>query len=66
MIILSYHLDHSHVGAYQVLAEARQRLWMVNGITSVQCVLKKCHNCRRRNAKVGEQITAALPVETIS
>lgn len=66
MIILSYHFTHGHVGAYQVLAETRQRFWIVNGVSSVRRVLKGCHDCRRQNARVGEQITAPLPVVRVS
>lgn len=61
LIIRHYHHRNGHVGTNQVLAEIRQRFWIVSGISSVKRVLRKCHECRRQNAKMGEQITAPLP-----
>ena len=66
MIIRHHHDLNGHVGSYQVLAEIRQRFWIVNGISSVKRVLRKCHVCRRQNAKLGEQVTAPLPVVRVS
>ena len=57
-IILYYHLANGHVGPHQVLAETRQCFWIVGGISSVRRVVQRFHECRRRNASVGEQITA--------
>ena len=55
MIILHYHFANGHVGPYQLLAETRQRFWIVNGVSSIRRVLRRC------NAILGEEITAALP-----
>ena len=63
MIIRRHHHDlNGHVGSYQVLAEIRQRFCIIKGISSVKRVLRKCHVCRRQNAKLGDQVTAPLPV----
>ena len=35
-------------------------------VSSVKRVLRKCHVCRRQNAKLGEQVTAPLPVVRVS
>ena len=66
MIIRHYHDLNGHVGSYQILAEIRQRFWIVKGVSSVKRVLRKCHVCRRQNAKLGEQVTAPLPVVRVS
>ena len=66
LIILHYHHLNGHVGAYQVLAEIGQRFWIVKGVSSVKRVLSKCHVCRRYNAKLGEQVTAQLPMVQVS
>lgn len=66
LIILHYHHQSGHVGTHQVLAEIRQRYWIVNGVSSVKRVLHKCHVCKRQNAKMGEQITAPLPAIRVS
>ena len=66
MVVLHYHFANSHVGPYQVLAEIRQRFWIVNRISSIRRVLRRCHECKRQNAAVGEQITAPLPAVRVS
>ena len=66
MIILHYHHANGHVGPHQLLAEIRQRFWIVNGVSSIRRVLRQCHECKRQNATVGEQITAPLPVVRVS
>lgn len=66
LIILHYHIQNGHAGTHQVLSEIRHRYWIVNGASSVKRVLSKCHECRRQNAKMGEQITAPLPEIRVS
>ena len=66
MIILHYHFAYGHVGPYQLLAETRQHFWIVNGVSSIRRVLRRCHECKRQNAMVGEQITAPLPAVRVS
>lgn len=61
MILLYYHFANGHVGPYQVLTEIRQHFGIVNGISSIRCVLRQCHEWKRQNATLGEQITAPLP-----
>ena len=66
VIILHYHLANSHVGPHQLLAETRQWFWIVNGISSIRGVLQRCLECKRQNARVGEQITAPLLAVRVS
>ena len=66
MIIRYYHDLNGHVGSHQVLAEIRQRFWIVKGVSSVKRILRKCHVCKRQTAKLGEQVTAQLPVVRVS
>ena len=54
------------VGSYQVLAEVRQRLWIVNAVSTIRRVLRKCQVYKRQSSKLGEQITAPLPVVRVS
>ena len=42
LIVLHYHRLNGHVGSHQVLAEIRQRFWIVKGVSSVKRVLSKC------------------------
>ena len=62
LIICHYHHSNGHVGTYQVLAQVRQRFWIVNAVSTIKHVLRKCHICKRQNAKLGEQVTPPLPV----
>ncbi|KAK2548499.1 hypothetical protein P5673_031281 [Acropora cervicornis] len=66
LIVLHYHHLNGHVGSHQVLAEIRQRFWIVKGVSSVKRVLSKCHVCKRQSAKLGEQMTVQLPVVRVS
>ena len=66
LIVLHYYHLNGHVGSHQVLAEIRQRFWIVKGVSSVKRVLSKCHVCKRQSAKLGEQMTAQLPVARVS
>ncbi|XP_015754719.1 PREDICTED: uncharacterized protein LOC107334302 [Acropora digitifera] len=66
LIVLHYHHLNGHVGSHQVLAEIRQRFWIVKGVSSVKRVLSKCHVCKRQSAKLGEQMTAQLLVVRVS
>ena len=66
LVIRHYHHLNGHVGTYQVLAETRQRYWIVNAVSTIKQVLGKWHVCKRQNAKLGEQVTAPLPVVRVS
>ena len=66
LIILHYHGLNGHVGSYHTLAKTRERFWITNGVSYVKRVLKGCHDCRRENAKLGEQIMAPLPSVRVS
>ena len=48
------------------MLEWRQYYWIVNGISTVRRVLRKCHVCRRLTGKVGEQLAAPLPEVRVS
>lgn len=66
LIIRHYHHLNGHVGTYQVLAEIRQRYWIVNAVSTIKQVLGKCHVCKRQNTKLGEQVIAPLLVVRVS
>ena len=66
LIILHYHGLNGHVGSYHTLAKTRERFWITNGVSYVKRVLKGCHDCRRKNAKLGEEIMAPLPSVRLS
>ena len=66
LIVRHYHHLNGHVGSYQVLAEVRQRFWIVNVVSTIKRFFSKCHVCKRQSAKLGEQITGPLPVVRVS
>ena len=45
LIIRHYHQLNGHVGTYQVLAEIRQRFWIVRVVSTAKSVHNKCHTC---------------------
>ena len=65
ILIESYH-SHGHVGPTQVLASLRQKFWILRGPSSVKRITSKCLDCRRWNAKPGEQIMAPLPPSRVT
>ena len=61
LIIQNCHRQQGHCGPSQVLAFIRQKFWIVRGLLTVRRVLANCMNCRKQNARPGEQIMAPLP-----
>ena len=61
LIILHCHCLDGNAGNHQTLGKRRERFLITNGVAYVKRVLKKCHTCRRENARRGEQILAPLP-----
>ena len=61
LIIQNCHRQQGHCGPSQVLAFIRERFWIVRGLSAVRRVLASCMNCRKQNARPGEQIMAPLP-----
>lgn len=38
LIVCQYHQLNGHVGTYQVLAEVRRHFWIVNAVSTIECV----------------------------
>ena len=66
LIIRHYHKQEGQVGPSQVLATLRQKFWILRGPSTVKRVTSKCFNCRRWNARPGEQVMAPLPVARVT
>ena len=63
LIIRDVHCNtglHSQ-GVNAILAEVRQKYWIINGRQEVKDVDKNCFECRRRKRKTATQIMAPLP-----
>jgi len=61
ILIRSYHDIAGHCGPTHVLAELRQKYWIVKGHSAVRKVVGNCIDCKRRNARPGMQLMAPLP-----
>ncbi|CAH8653316.1 unnamed protein product [Heterobilharzia americana] len=62
LIIRHYHIIEGHTGTSQVLATLRRNYWIIKGISAVKRVIRKCIECRRLKAALGQQMMAPLPV----
>ncbi len=61
LIISHYHLRLGHAGPERVLADIRQRFWIIKGRTVINRALKSCLQCRKLRAKPQSQQMADLP-----
>lgn len=61
ILIRSYHDISGHCGPTHVLAELRQKYWIVKGHSAVRKVVGNCIDCKRRNARPDMQFMAPLP-----
>ncbi len=61
LIISHYHLRLGHAGPERVLAEIRQRFWILKGRAVINQTLKSCLQCHKLRAKPQTQQMADLP-----
>ena len=61
LIVKYYHTRLGHAGQERVLAEIRQRFWILKGHAAVGHILKACLKCRKQKARPQAQQMANLP-----
>ena len=66
LIIRHYHQQSGHSGVEYVLAEIRQRFWIIKGRVAVRRAIGCCFNCKRRVQPPGQQKMADLPADRIT
>ena len=66
LIIRQYHHVSGHSGVEHVLSLIREKFWIVGARTAVRRYLNTCVVCKRRQAHVGEQKMADLPLDRIT
>ena len=66
LIIKHYHQQSGHSGVEYVLAEIRQRFWIIKGRVAVRRAIGSCFDCRRRVQPPGQQKMADLPADRIT
>ena len=66
LLIRHAHKRLGHAGRSHVIANLRERYWIIKVNAAVRHVLSKCVFCRRNHGKPGEQKMADLPRDRIS
>ena len=61
LIVLFEHCSAGHAGPSYTLMKARQRYWIIHGISSVKHFIADCSKCALRKAKPIRQLMADLP-----
>ena len=61
LIIRHIHQQVGHQGRNHVLAELRQKYWIIRAGVAVRSLLNQCVMCRKYKAKTGKQKMADLP-----
>ena len=57
---------HHDVGPHHLLANLRERYWIVHGLSTVKATRRHCIKCQRKIAKPAEQVMGLMPnVRTI-
>ena len=66
LVIEQHHTDLGHMGQESVLSSLRERFWVVKGRSAVRKVIKKCMDCKKRKAPLGEQFMADLSQDRVT
>ena len=61
LIIQHIHRKIGHQGRNHILAELRQKYWVIGAGAMTKIVVRKCIICQKNRAKAGEQMMADLP-----
>lgn len=65
LIIREKDKNIGHSGRNHVLSSLRQKYWILHAHSAIRNVIRKCTDCRRQNAKLGEQKMANLPSDRL-
>jgi hypothetical protein len=63
LILSSAHNMVGHLGRNSILAEVRQRFWIIHASSLIKELVRKCVVCRRYQARCLDQKMADLPVD---
>ena len=61
LVIMDRHERSFHLGAHSTLAILRREFWIVRGLSTVKCALRKCRPCRRVFLKTYNSPEGGLP-----
>ena len=59
------HKENGHIGYNHLITIARQRFWIIKGLSLAKQVVHTCVECRKRFAKPCTQLMADLPAERL-
>ena len=65
LLIKENHLKYLHAGVQILLANLRERFWIINGRRTVRSVINKCVRCKRHNARNGDTAPIGLPEDRV-
>ena len=65
LILHEVHQSVGHMGKNFMLANLRQRYWIIGASSAIKTMVSKCIQCRRYQAPVEQQKMASLPVDRL-
>ena len=66
LIVEYYHDLSGQSGLEHVLAMLKERFWIISARVLIKSVIKRCFDCKKRQAPVGEQMMADFPVDRVT
>ena len=66
LILEDIHRSTGHSGRNHILARLYKKYWVISANAAARKIIHQCVICRRRKAKVGEQMMADLPTERVT
>ena len=66
LIVGFYHNLSGHSSLEHVPGMLRENFWIIRAQVLIKSVLRRCFDCRKRQAPVGEQKMADLPVDHVT
>ena len=61
LILQHYHESSAHAGREQMLAQSREKFWIIQGRNLAKKIIRNCFKCLRLNSRPLTQVMAPLP-----
>lgn len=65
LLILNYHLEHSHAGIQTLTSTIREQYWNISSRHSIQTALNKCIQCKKFKAKAPSTASIQLSLDRV-
>ncbi len=66
LILRQIHQETGHGGRNHMLTQLHKKYWIVNGNAATRRIINSCVTCRKRNAKVQQQMMGDLPRDRVT